>query len=263
MHPFDEGITVIRQNERTFHGTISGDWSINDTPNGGYLMALCARVAQEEGAKGSLAILTTAFLARSGPGRVELSLQHLGASRQFERYQVHLSQAGELKAAALATLANRADPGAEVRMEAEAPSLPPAESCIPMPEMPGYTLFSRLDVRLDPACAGWMTGALTDRSEIRGWVRFQDDRSPDELALLCLADSFPPAVLASQGMVAWVPTIECSVNLRQLPTTAWLIGRFRSRFLHHGMVEEDGELWDEAGSLVALSRQIAQFRKAG
>ena len=75
-----------------------------------------------------------------------------------------------------------------------------------------------------------------------------------------VADSFPPAVLSSQGMVAWVPTIEFSVNIRNLPTTQWLKCIFRTRFITCGLLEEDGEIWDEAGRLIAISRQIAQYR---
>ena len=127
--------------------------------------------------------------------------------------------------------------------------------------MPGYTLFDNMDVLLDPGCAGWITGNLADRSELKGWIKFKDDRPFDQPALMLIADSFPPPVFVSQGMVAWVPTLEMSVNIRNLPDTRWLKCVFRSRFLNGGMVEEDGEIWDETGELVALSRQVAQFRK--
>jgi hypothetical protein len=63
-----------------------------------------------------------------------------------------------------------------------------------------------------------------------------------------LADSFPPPVLASHGMAAWVPTVEYSVSVRALPDTAWIKAVFRSHCLTSNIVEEDGELWDEKES---------------
>jgi hypothetical protein len=120
-----------------------------------------------------------------------------------------------------------------------------------------------MEVRIDPACAGWMTGAgLAERSEHRGWIRFKQPRRFDSPALLLAADAFPPPVLASQGMVAWVPTIEFSVSIRRNPQDEWLRDLFRTRFVSCGLLEEDGELWDAGDRLVAVSRQIAQFRPA-
>ena len=134
------------------------------------------------------------------------------------------------------------------------------EKCVPVPELPNYTLFGQVDIRLDPICTGWMSGKLSDNSEIMGWIKFKNDRPFDILSILLVADSFPPAVLSSQGMVAWVPTIEFSVNIRNIPTTQWLKCIFRTRFITCGLLEEDGEIWDEAGRLIAISRQIAQYR---
>ncbi len=98
------------------------------------------------------------------------------------------------------------------------------------------------------------------QSESKGWIKFKDNRAFDTLSILLIADSFPPAVFSSQGMVAWVPTLEFSVNIRNIPTTTWLKCIFRTRFITCGLIEEDGEIWDQNGELIAISRQIAQYR---
>ena len=89
-------------------------------------------------------------------------------------------------------------------------------------------------------------------------VRGQTMRTGNVAAVMVTANL--PA-FATQGMAAWVPTIEMSINVRSLPKTPWVKACFRSRYITCGLVEEDGELWDEEGNLLAISRQIAQFRK--
>jgi len=118
-----------------------------------------------------------------------------------------------------------------------------------------------MDIRLDPACAGWMQGGdLSEKSENKGWIQFEDDRAFDIFSIVLIADSFPPAVLSSHGMVAWVPTLEFSVNIRKIPETKRVKCAFRTRFISCGLLEEDGEIWDESGDIIAISRQFAQFR---
>jgi acyl-CoA thioesterase len=90
-------------------------------------------------------------------------------------------------------------------------------------------------------------------------VRFRDRRPPDVLSLAAIADSFPPPAFAWLEPT-WLPTLELTLHVRARPKTEWLRCAFRTRFLFGGLLEEDGEIWDEMGQLVALSRQLALVR---
>ena len=73
-----------------------------------------------------------------------------------------------------------------------------------------------------------------------------------------VADCFAPAVFNSGvGHTSWVPTIELTVQVRGRPAPGYLAASFRTRAITGGYLEEDGEVWDGAGNLVALSRQLA------
>jgi acyl-CoA thioesterase len=97
---------------------------------------------------------------------------------------------------------------------------------------------------------------VVDPLEVAGWIRFADGTEPSVLGLLAMADAFPPTMLGYQD-VRWIPTIEFTVHVRGRPAPGWIAGTIRTRFLVDGLLEEDGELWDSEGRLVALSRQMA------
>ncbi len=268
MFLFDRDIEVKRSgsgiNENAFTGDLSNNWGVNEVPNGGYLMAVVANAMMHTVEKKGTPLITVNYISRCEPGNADISVETFSSSRQFDRVQAILTQNGTEKIRAFGTFALESDTEAEVRYEKSPPELKPLDECFKLPPFSDkYSIFSNLDVRLDPSCAGWMAGDHIDISEHKGWIKFQDDRPFDALSILLMADAFPPPVFASQGMVAWVPTLEFSVNVRANPETKWLKCTFRTRFINNGLLEEDGEVWDENDNLVAVSRQIAQYKKTG
>ena len=263
MHMFDEDISVVELAPEMFKVSVTANWSINGNPNGGYLMALLANAMMRTAGKTATPIITANFLTRSEPGAAEIHVERIVESNQFDRIQASLVQGGKERIRSLGTFAKDNSNGVEKRYEKKEPDIARPEDCVVMPEMPNYSLFDVVDLRLDPSCAGWLRGGpLAQKSEMKGWIRFKEERPFDILATILFTDSFPPPILASQGIVAWVPSIEFSVSIRNLPKTKWLKGIFRTCFVDNGILEEDGQLWDGNGELVAISRQIAQFRKA-
>ena len=262
MNLFDKDIQISESDHSRFAGTISENWSVNGNPNGGYLMAMMVNAMLRKSDKKATPVVTANYLSRCVPGKIEIHIAEITRSRQFTRFEARLIQEGDEKIRALGTFVSDNNDCAITRYESKAPELAPIEECVPMSVPPSYTLFQNLDLRLDPACAGWMTGGeLTDVSLNKGYFRFRDGRPLDLFPLFLIIDSMPPAAMASQGATAWVPTIELSVNVRNLPKTDRLKCSLRTRFITCGILEADGEVWDEKGNLAAISRQIAQFKK--
>ena len=261
MGIFDEDVALEEIDTGIFEGAVSANWSVNGNPNGGYLMAILAGAMTAHSDKKSLPIVTANYIARCVPGKMEVRVEDISSSAQFNRYEARLLQGGRERVRALGTFTVENRESSIDHYETGAPELAPVTSCIPVAGSPEYSLFLNLDMRIDPASAGWMQGQRAERSEQKGWVRFRDGRGYDPMSLLLITDSIPPAIFVTHGPTAWVPTIELSISIRNMPRTEWLRFSLRTRFVTCGLLEGDCEVWDDAGNLVSISRQIAQIRR--
>lgn len=271
MHQFDRDISVETDAFGRLTTAVSDQWSINRIPNGGYIMALMANAMAPGGlvaggdeskdvSRGPC-IITVNYMEKCDTGEAEVKLVSLSESGNFIRRQARLLQGGKERIRAMGTFVKPFDTKMTQIYETAPGRLPAREDCMAAPSMPGFSLMDNVDLRMDPACCGWLEGRLTDRSVQQGWIRFKAPRQTDIPAVTLFCDAFPPCVFATRGMRAWIPTIEYSVNVRRLPETPWLKGFFKTRFISSGLVEEDGELWDEKDHLIAVSRQIAKYRE--
>jgi hypothetical protein len=111
---------------------------------------------------------------------------------------------------------------------------------------------------LFPADSGMAAGKPSGRGVIAAWFRFKDGREPDPISLLTVVDLLPP-VTFDLGTPGWAPTLELTANVRAIPAPGWLRLQHATRNVAGGMFEEDCEVWDSAGRLVAQSRQLARL----
>jgi len=262
MHSFDSDMNLAKNTDGAYDAVISEKWLINGSPNGGYLIALLAGAMDRVSEKKSTPVITANFISRCKPGPALIAVDRITQSSQFDRIQARIIQDGSEKVRACGTFIDPKNNGMDKRFESGPPELAPPDECFLIPSIPNYTLYDNMNILLDPCCAGWMKGNLADVSEHRGWISFKEKRGHDLMSVSLFADAFPPPVFVSQGPVAWVPTIEFSLNVRSIPADDGpLRAVFKTRFVSHGICEEDGELWDNNGELVAISRQISLFRK--
>ena len=116
-------------------------------------------------------------------------------------------------------------------------------------------------LRLDPATTGWRHGEPAGIPEMRGYFRLRDGRDPDAYLLALAVDALPPVVFGL-GAAGWAPTVELTWHMRAVPASGPLRVAARCRHVSGGWFDEEAEVWDAAGRLVAQSRQIARVGRS-
>jgi hypothetical protein len=166
------------------------------------------------------------------------------------------SLAGEPDRAVTCSLAGEPGPPVTVTWTGEPPRLPPIGECVEVAAAGG--LRGQVDLRLDPATAGWLRRDPAGVPEMRGYFRLRDGRDPDAYLLAFAVDALPPVVFGL-GALGWAPTVELTWHMRAVPAPGPLLVAARCRHASGGWFDEEAEVWDSAGRLVAQSRQLARI----
>jgi len=261
---FDEDSAVTRVDTDRFTAECRVGWRVigDVAPNGGYLMAIAARAMAERAERPDPVTLTAHFLAPPAIGPVEVVTELVREGGRHRTVAARLVQDGTECVRLLGGFGDldRADgPSMVLR---EPPGWPPVDELpdpvVDLGDYPVPEILHRLDHRMPRETIGWTRGEPSGRGVHGGHCRWPDSDTIDPYGLLFVADAYPPAVfdLGAAG-VAWAPTMELTVQVRSRPAPGWLSTRFSTRALTDGYFEEDGELWDSSGRLVAISRQLA------
>jgi acyl-coenzyme A thioesterase PaaI-like protein len=240
-------------------GEIPPGWDIMGNVNGGALLAVAGSGLRRIAGRPDPITMTAHYLAPGRDGPVEVAGEVVKAGRQFAAVTGSLRQGGRDLLRVLGTFGDLGSmAGGYAHVTGRPPELPPMDECVPRTvAAPEIVFQERVGLMLDPACAGFWAGRRSGKAEVTGWITFADGRAIDTLALLLIADALPPTVFNIDAPAGWVPTIELTVHVRAIPVEGPVRCRVTTQFVHGGLFEEDGEYWDESGTLVAQSRQLA------
>jgi acyl-CoA thioesterase len=260
MAQFDDDVATSEVAENHFRSQISGRYSIGTVPNGGYVMSVALAAIQRKFPERDPLTTTMHYLRPTAVGDVEVSVEIVKRGKRYDTAMARLVQNGKECARVLATFGSiaNAPPNSPSAITGAPPSIVPVEDAIRMPIVDMFAIAKEFDQRFDPATAGFLQGKPSGVALLTGYIRFADGRNADPLSLPLFCDALPPPIFhVMQG--AWFPTIELTVHVRAKPTAGWLRFKFETRFMFGGLLEEDGELWDEKNQLVAQSRQLMQI----
>lgn len=259
---FAAATAVAPMGDGQFGAEIHPGWDIGGNANGGYLLAIAARAMAAAAGRPDPVTITAHYLAPGRPGPVTIDTDVVKTGKRFTTLRATLSAADRPMLAVLGAFGELPVAGAEppLRVDAGPPELPPPDDCLhhrPADSGIPPPFSGKFDIRLHPDDAGFTRGRPSGQLLVRGWFRHLDGEPIDTIGLLQATDAYPPTIFNTDLPVAWTPTVELTAHVRARPVPGWLRCAFTTRFVTGGFLEEDGEVWDETGTLVAQSRQLA------
>lgn len=246
-----------------FEAAIPDGWGGEASVNGGFMLALLTKAMGRITPFPDPVVVSGFYLRPGTPGPAQIRTELIRAGRTTAFAQASLWRDGKettRATAAFTDLDQAGDPAHPVFTGGTAPALPPPEECVGLEPgaVRGISIADRFEYRYTET-PGWFGGQPSGNPAAEFYMRFRDGREPDLASLPLIADAAAPAVL--EVGVRLVTTIELTVHLRAHPAPGWLSCRVYTRFLADGYHEEDFEIWDSAGTLVAQSRQLALVLK--
>ncbi|HPU12580.1 MAG TPA: thioesterase family protein [Aeromicrobium sp.] len=225
-------------------------------PNGGWVLASMLRTAMTELDLGRPASAAINYFASPEPGTTAtLRVTPVKLGRRVQTVDVELTCTDKPLAKLTASFVGEHH-GLSSEL-GQAPQLPDPTS-LPDPRtmgLPTDGLFGRVEYRMAEV-PGWAVGEPSGDPTSILWQRLDDDAVIDWPALGLLCDSAPPPIMELGDLTSM--TVQLTVHFHRLPEPrTWVASKFTTRHVTDGFHEEDGELWDSNGNLLAQSRQLA------
>jgi hypothetical protein len=284
MTIFDEATAVTRREDGRYEAMLDARFAMvvpgGATPpaiNGGALLATVMRAVLAESPLPHPVATSAHFLRVGAIAPAEVHVTWLKHGRTAATARAALVQDGKvildttMTVGAVAGPAEAADVGhpigaapATLTWTGPPPGFPAIADCVDLGQWRGTTAddgtsgyAAQVEVLLDPTTTGWRRGEPSGLPEMRGYFQLREKQDPDPYVLALALDGLPPVVFGL-GATSWAPTVELTWHMRAVPGPGPLAVAARARHVSGGWFDEEAEVWDASGRLVAQSRQIAR-----
>ena len=268
---FQSALNLTQVSETVFSFTPDSKYFVGNTPHGGYLMALMNKALAQVLPHSSAINSNVYYLDRTEAASAELHVEVIRVSKGSSMGQVKLIQDGCLTCLFSALFSDFEF------MKGHSGLKTPLPSIIQSTEVNEYQVMNydkwkagstplfiqQLEMSVHPDHAWWDRTISTNEAEARCSAYLElKGGSADAFVLSYLSDILPPVVQNKYGSLGWVPTLTLTTNIRQLPTTSRLFIDGIAKDINNGYFEQDCNIWDLNGNLVATSRQLAKILKS-
>jgi acyl-CoA thioesterase len=260
LSTFETALELEPAGDGRYRATVGPEWNGPAAPNGGVLTALMVRAAEARLGPEAPPVRTVAahFLNAPRHGGVAIEVDVLRSGKRVAACDVRMRDEDRLLCQT--TIVCSAPRRQELELAGPAPGVPPIDmvEVLDLTAVPAAPpLFGQVELRpvFGPGIFSRAPDALTG-----GWMRVRGDDAPLDSARLCaLSDLWWPAIYGALGAPAAAATLELTVHIRRTrPGVRYpVLGRFETRHVQEGHLEERGELWSSDGELLAESQQLA------
>jgi acyl-CoA thioesterase len=265
-HVFDSAIALQPQGEGGWQGQTSSAYANMIGPYGGITAAqVLNAVLQHPALLGEPVALTINYAAAVADGTFLLRPRPTRTNRSTQHWIVEMLQADQVVATATLVTAVRRETwsGHEARM----PEVPSPQD-VPRTHRRGVEWLQRYEMRyLEGSIPRSWEGQGADSSLSRLWVRDEPPRPLDFQSLTAIADVFFPRLWLRRAKMTPVGTVSMTVyfhagagQLRDTGTGHLLI-QARGQGFAGGFFDTAGQLWNEAGDLLATTHQVMYYKE--
>ena len=268
---FQAALDLTKVSDNVYSFSPDPRYFVGNTPHGGYLLALMNKAMSIVLTHPSAINSNVYYLDRTEPESAELHVEVLRTSRGSSMGQVKLIQNNKITCMCSALYSDfkymKGYSGLGTPIPPIIHSLKQDDFKVMSYESIGLgstpAFIQQLNMSVHPDHAWWDRDVSTDAAEARCSAYLElEGGIADTFVLSYLADILPPVVQNKYGSLGWIPTLTLTCNIRQLPKTNLLFIDGIAKDISNGYFEQDCNIWDMDGNLVATSRQLAKILKS-
>ena len=268
---FQEAIKLEDIEDNKFIVNPDTNYFVGNTPHGGYLMALMHKALTSILPHSTAISSSVQYLDRIDAKNFELEVETFKTSRGSSSGIVKLKQDDKICTTFTGTCSDFQFMKGYDGLQKPLPNIFNENDKKDYIKMnydkisKGFTpaFIQQLECLIHPDHAWWNRDSNDKNNEARcsAFLEMQGG-IPDQFCLSFYSDILPPVVSNKYGPLGWIPTITLTTHIRQLPSTSELYADFRATDINKGYFEQDCNIWDLNGNLVASSRQLTRILKS-